>query len=256
MIYPVVGVSDESSGDFDTYYPWIYTSSGWKRCRPAVYNGGWHYMGETLWLQWRDKDGKDMTDSNGNPIQVRMKEANQGRDTHDMTRSEILETFYPIGAIYMSLNNTNPSQLFGGTWTQIKDKFILAAGSTYGGNTTGGSATHTHTLSHTYTTPATNTGSTTLTVNQIPAHNHYFANNSKVAAGSDRDTGLGMPGSWYGSGGYQLWWIGQTVKNTGGGQGHTHSQVATTTNSQSTSTTSSSSNLPPYLAVYVWQRTA
>lgn len=176
-------------------------------------------------------------------------------DTY-VTKQQLVNLIYPVGAIYISYVNTSPATLFGGTWTQIQDRFLLCAGSTYSGTSTGGAATHTHTLSHTHTTPATTTGSHTLTINEMPSHNHYFANNSKLAASSDRDTGLGMPGSWYGSGGYQLWWIGQTVKNTGGGAGHTHSQVATTTNSQSTSTTSSTSNLPPYLAVYVWRRTA
>ena len=41
----------------------------------------------------------------------------------------------------MSVNNTNPSNLFGGTWTQLKDRFLLGAGSTYTNGSTGGSAT-------------------------------------------------------------------------------------------------------------------
>lgn len=76
MLQPVVGLRGNNQSDFETYYPWVYTNSGWVRCHPAVYNGGWHYMGDTLWLQWRDKDGKDMIDENGNAIQVRMKTPN------------------------------------------------------------------------------------------------------------------------------------------------------------------------------------
>lgn len=35
---------------------------------------------------------------------------------------------YPIGAIYMSMNSTDPGELFGGTWEQIKDVFLVAEG--------------------------------------------------------------------------------------------------------------------------------
>lgn len=52
-------------------------------------------------------------------------------------------SIYPIGSIYMSVNNVNPSEIFGGTWQQIKDKFLLACGDTYNNGATGGSATHT-----------------------------------------------------------------------------------------------------------------
>lgn len=53
--------------------------------------------------------------------------------------------YYPVGSIYMSVTNVNPSTFFGGTWEQIKDRFLLACGSTYSAGSTGGSATNTHT---------------------------------------------------------------------------------------------------------------
>lgn len=67
---------------------------------------------------------------------------------------KLMKLVYPVGSLYWSSNNTNPSQLFGGTWSQIKDKFILSAGNTYKNNNVGGSAT------------------VTLTVEQIPNHTH------------------------------------------------------------------------------------
>ena len=64
------------------------------------------------------------------------------------------DLIYPVGSIYMSVNSTNPSTLFGGTWEQIKDKFLLSCGDTYSNGSTGGEATH------------------TLTVDEMPSHTH------------------------------------------------------------------------------------
>ena len=52
---------------------------------------------------------------------------------------DILNRAYPVGAIYISTENTSPANLFGGTWEQIKDVFILAAGDNYNAGETGGS---------------------------------------------------------------------------------------------------------------------
>ena len=67
---------------------------------------------------------------------------------------KIFERIYPIGSIYISVNGTNPSSLFGGTWEQIKDRFLLATGDTYSPGVLSGEATH------------------TLTIDEIPKHNH------------------------------------------------------------------------------------
>lgn len=70
------------------------------------------------------------------------------------TLAEIMLTLYPVGAVYISVNSTSPASLFGGTWEQLQDRFLLAAGSTYSAGSTGGEATH------------------TLTVDEMPNHNH------------------------------------------------------------------------------------
>ena len=47
-----------------------------------------------------------------------------------------LEKVYPIGSIYMSINNTNPATLFGfGNWELIPDMFLLGAGGDFNGAT-------------------------------------------------------------------------------------------------------------------------
>lgn len=64
--------------------------------------------------------------------------------------NDVINIMYPVGSIYMSVNDVNPSTLFGGTWERIQDRFLLAAGSTFAAGNTGGSkdavvVSHTHT---------------------------------------------------------------------------------------------------------------
>ena len=72
------------------------------------------------------------------------------------TNTTLLDLIYPVGAIYWSSDSTSPETLFGGTWSQITDTFILAAGTTYTAGSTGGAAT------------------VSLVKNNIPSHNHYY----------------------------------------------------------------------------------
>ena len=119
---------------------------------------------------------------------------------------------YPVGSIYMSVNNKNPSKLFGGTWEQIKDVFLLAAGNTYAAGSTGGEATH------------------TLTVEEIPEHQHALHYRS-IYSGDGSTSAITS----------KSYSTGNTSKENGAlatGDGKAHN------------------NMPPYLAVYVWKRTA
>lgn len=50
---------------------------------------------------------------------------------------------YPVGSIYLSVNNVDPSTLFGGTWERIEGKFLLASSSTHAIGTIGGEESHT-----------------------------------------------------------------------------------------------------------------
>lgn len=53
---------------------------------------------------------------------------------------------HPVGSYYWSSESTDPSALFGGTWEQVKDRFVLAAGDSYAVGATGGEAIHTLSL--------------------------------------------------------------------------------------------------------------
>ena len=94
-------------------------------------------------------------------------------------KSDLLNLIYPVGSIYMSVNSTSPATLFGGTWEQIKDKFLLSTGNSYANGSTGGSATHTIAVgnlpahTHTYSN-ATAVQGHTLTIDEMPEHSHSF----------------------------------------------------------------------------------
>ena len=74
------------------------------------------------------------------------------------SKTNILELVYPVGTIYLSVNDINPTVLFGfGEWEAIKDRFLLGAGDLYGGGATGGEETH------------------TLTIDEMPSHLHKIS---------------------------------------------------------------------------------
>lgn len=40
---------------------------------------------------------------------------------------ELIDIMWPVGSIYISVNNTSPQTLFGGSWTRIPGMFLLGA---------------------------------------------------------------------------------------------------------------------------------
>lgn len=79
---------------------------------------------------------------------------------------------YPVGSIYMSVVETNPAELFGGTWEALPGRVLIGAGVSdfdinYVAGTRGGSRARTLTSSnipkHTHTVEIKNTAAT---------HNH------------------------------------------------------------------------------------
>lgn len=154
-----------------------------------------------------------------NEAKASANQANQTANQANQTMAALFDLVYPVGSIYMSVNNVSPALLFGGTWEPLHDRFLLGAGNTYSGGATGGEASH------------------TLTVNELPTDMGHlnaisWANNNNQTDGvftveqKHRDRTF-PSGSDAGDALYTL---------SGGGIAH--------------------NNMPPYLAVYIWKRVA
>lgn len=162
----------------------------------------------------------------------------------------LLSMVYPVGSIYMSVNSTSPASFLGGTWQRIQDRFLLAAGSTYTAGATGGSATH---------TPSGTVGGTALTEAQLPeisgsldAPLVVYQSSDSLTFGFNNASGV-FNISATGVSAYSPYATRAETSNNvnraslsfGAGESHTH-----------TFTGSAGDTMPPYIAVYIWQRTA
>lgn len=189
------------------------------------------------------KNNKFSLDENGNLIvnSITTNETSQ----LVIDNATICNLIYPVGSIYLSINSTNPATLFGGTWQQLKDKFLLGAGDIYSSGTSGGSANHNHTVpGHTHTSPAHNHNIDDC-VALINTFNKYVEIKGKTYYWYSEERAVGA--SYEGSGRSNNWAVqtrGDTSTTTPGNTGSTEL------------TTNSSSNLPPYMTVYMWKRTA
>lgn len=169
---------------------------------------------------------------------------------------------YPVGAYYISSNSTSPAVLFGGTWTQIQNRMIIAAGSSYSVGATGGSATkilttnnlpsHTHSCgsagSHSHVKGSMDiTGAFPVSREaQDSANNHYSGAFSK---------GSTATGSW----GNDADKIGSLMVNFKASNSWTGSTNSTGSHTHTIGTTGKSTAfdiMPPYIVAYVWRRTA
>ena len=135
---------------------------------------------------------------------------------------------YPVNSIYISYSHTSPAEMFGGTWTRIENRFLWGCTAEGSIGHTGGESTH------------------TLTASEMPKHYHSQAvinpsNDGATAAAygysyTDSSNGVAIAiGST--KTGTTKGWISSTLGTAkGGGAAH--------------------NNLPPYIHVSIWRRTA
>lgn len=128
---------------------------------------------------------------------------------------------YPVGSIYMSISSSfNPNNSFGGTWSKIAEGHcLIQAGERYVLASTGGESTH------------------KLTVDEMPKHAHPVVRNdgTKLSAWATN------------AGGGDVWYMPVDGNNTGG-----HLEYMAYFEGGS----NAHNNMPPYLAVNIWKRTA
>ena len=165
-----------------------------------------------------------------------------------LTKSQLIDLFYPVGSIYTSMNSTNPSQIFGGTWKQIIDKFLYCTSSS-----------------------KKEGGSKKITSSNLPAHSHSISlKKIEGEFGADATAGWwsdtlrngcftkgtstihAAPSGAVSTNNAGLTKFSATPSGTINTTGaHTHSVSGNTGNSGS-----GTDYLPPYITVYAWYRTA
>ncbi|WP_288603854.1 hypothetical protein [uncultured Treponema sp.] len=129
-------------------------------------------------------------------------------------KAEAVLAAHPVGSLYWTSKNENPAVTFGGgTWKQITNKFVLAAGSTYKAEATGGAPT------------------VTLTVANLPSHSHTFTPSGTVKS---TFTGASHSHTFTPSG---------TIKSTFTGTSHSHTFTPSGSISKTTATGSISGGL-------------
>lgn len=137
--------------------------------------------------------------------------------------AKLADLVYPIGSIYMSINSTNPSELFGGEWeTWCSGRVPIGvynqdsdfnAAEKYGGSKT-----------------------VTLTTGQIPSHSHTIPMHSSGTEATGYGLAMGNVG--FGN---------RVIVDTQTG----YSPIVTYTGGSG-----AHNNLPPYLTCYMWKRIA
>lgn len=110
---------------------------------------------------------------------------------------KLLLSMYPVGAIYLSTNSTDPGELFGGVWKKVEDDAYLKIVTSNAGETGGTSKEH------------------KIPIESMPSHTHTLKDSaiSRIAGGIGK--GLDEGG---------LWVEGVDLNNqmstTGGGQAY------------------------------------
>lgn len=172
---------------------------------------------------------------------------------------------YPVGSIYMSTSSTNPSSFIGGTWEQIKGRFLLGVGNCDANTDTYFGSIQSYSWN---AGPGSKGGEDfhTLTTAQIPSHRHSVSITSGGGGNHYHTIRYGGAGGShlivsYESGSTSMLnlnnyqWVNSAYGNLYASSvgDHTHSVSG---NTGYKCDGGNHNNMPPYYAVYIWRRTA
>lgn len=162
--------------------------------------------------------------------------------------NDLFNLIYPVGSIYISISEVNPTTLFGGEWEQIKGRFLVGVGPLDDNTTDYWGA-----LTEKYNMPAGEKGGQTLhqlAIDEIPAHKHWISaaayddgNGSSTGQNNSQDYGLWADAGKYSRDDPRKNYGRYTAWAGGNGSGQYRGSGTTAHN-----------NIPPYYAVYMWQR--
>ena len=145
----------------------------------------------------------------------------------------LLDILYPVGSIYTSMNATSPATLFGGTWTQIKDRFLYCTTSS---NRLGGS------------------NNVRLSTSHLPSHNHRFDGYTSSNGNHTHTYAVGCAESTTRTccQRHTMMNNGWCNRTSGQAGNHNHRFSGTTAN---TGSNASFSIMPQHITCYAWYRT-
>lgn len=153
-----------------------------------------------------------------------------------MAYVNILELVYPVGSIYISINEMSPAEIIGGTWQKIENKFLYAT--TDASNIYDGADIHKHTLSLRYAGYYRELGSMSDSSTDCDNFFSFYNEETKKYTTVSDVT--------YDANQQSIMVNGSTTKATSEGTARIYQL----------DTTLQASNLPAYYAVYMWVRTA
>lgn len=163
------------------------------------------------------------------------------------TYKSVADIVYPIGSIYLSVNNINPGTIFGGTWVswgsgQVPVGVNTSVSQFATVEQTGGEITH------------------TLTTAEMPSHDHSISGGAcTTGSGGSHNHTYGVTvhpavGFTLGANGYST--VTGDNQNTSSNGNHSHSVPNHAHDIGNTGGGQAHNNLQPYITCYMWKRTA